>query len=293
MHYIYLVSSVFLSASASIFGGFYGRMTKGKRDASALYTFLVCAAAFVGWVVLFLTDPSFDVMVIPFSVGFGICYAMCQFGLTSALRTGPVALTTLMVNLSLIATVIWVFIFWDAKFSLLAVIGIILVVISFWLCLSTKKGSDKADEKKISLKWFVYAAIAFIGNAGCTIVQRSQQTYSGGQHGKIMMVFAIFFSVVFTFVVYLKSDKSDSKAIIRSRSLAMPILSGVFNVFLNLFVILLATSPISPSVIYPVIAVGALSVSSIFTLAVFKEKLYRWQWIGIAVGAAAVALLSI
>lgn len=293
MHYIYLISSVFLSASSSIIGGFYGRRTKGKRDASALYSLLVCASAFIGWIGLFLTDPSFDVNVIPYSVGFGLSYAICQFGNINALRTGPVALTTLMLNLSLIVTVIWGFIFWDAKFSLLAVVGLVLVAISFWLCLSAKKESDKGAEKKVSLKWFLYAALAFAGNAGCTIIQKTQQMKFNGQHGKIMMVFAILFSVVFSLIVYLKSDKSDSKAIVKSSAVALPIGAGLFNVFLNLFVIFLATSPISPSIIYPVIAVGALSVSSIFTFAVFKEKLHWWQWIGIAVGAVAVVLLSI
>ena len=293
MHYIYLVSSVFLSASSSIIGGFYGRSTKDKRDASALYSLIVCVAAFLGWIVLFLTDPSFDARVIPYSVGFGLSYAICQFGNINALRTGPVALTTLMLNLSLIATVIWGFIFWDAEFSVLAVIGLILVAVSFWLCLSSKKEKDNGAEKKVNLKWFIYAALAFAGNAGCSIIQKTQQMHFAGQHGKIMMVFAIFFSVVFTLVVYLKSDKRDSAAIIKSPSVLLPVGTGVFNVFLNLFVIFLATSPISPSVIYPVIAVGALSVSSIFSFAVFKEKLHWWQWIGIAVGAAAVALLSI
>lgn len=293
MHYIYLVSSTFLAASASIIGEFYGRSTKGKRDASALYSLIVCTAAFLGWIVLFLTDPSFDAHVIPYSVGFGLSYAVCQFGNINALRTGPVALTTLMINLSLIATVIWGFIFWDAKFSLIAVVGLVLVAISFWLCLSTKKEGDKGDEKKIGLKWFIYAALAFAGNAGCSIIQKTQQMHFNGQHGKIMMVFAILFAVVFTLVVYLKSDKRDSKAILKSSAVALPIGTGVFNVFLNLFVIILATSPISPSVIYPVIAVGGLSVASIFTFAVFKEKLHWWQWLGIAVGAVAVVLLSI
>ena len=238
-------------------------------------------------------DPTFDIGVVPYSVGFGLSYAICQFGNINALRTGPVALTTLMLNLSLIATVIWGFIFWGAEFSLLAVIGLILVAVSFCLCLSTKKGSDNGEEKKVNLKWFIYAAMAFAGNAGCSIIQKTQQMHFGGQHGKIMMVFAILFSVVFTLIVYLKSDKRDSKAILKSSAVALPIGTGAFNVFLNLFVIILATSPISPSVIYPVIAVGALSVSSIFTFAVFKEKLHWWQWLGIAVGAAAVALLSI
>ena len=124
MHYLYLVSTVFLSASSSLFGGFYGRMTRGKRDASALYSFIVCISAFIGWVGLFLTDPSFDVRVVPYSVGFGLSYAVCQFGFINALRTGPVALSTLMLNLSLIATVIWGFVFWGAEFSVLAVVGL-------------------------------------------------------------------------------------------------------------------------------------------------------------------------
>ena len=293
MHYLYLISTVFLSASSSLFGGFYGRMTKGKRDASALYSFIVCVSAFIGWVGLFLTDPSFDVRVVPYSVGFGLSYAVCQFGFINALRTGSVALSTLILNLSLIATVIWGFVFWGAEFSTLAVVGLVLVAISFWLCLSTNKESDKGAEKKVSLKWFIYVLFAFVGNAGCSIIQKTQQLKFGGQHGKIMMVIAIIFAVVFTFVVYIRSNKRDTKAIVKSPSVIMPIGSGLLNVLLNLFVIFLATSPISPSIVYPVIAVGGLSVSSIFTLAVFKEKLHWWQWLGILVGAVAVVLLSI
>jgi multidrug transporter EmrE-like cation transporter len=42
-----------------------------------------------------------------------------------------------------------------------------------------------------------------------------------------------------------------------------------------------------------VIAVGGLAVTSIFSLVAFKEKLHWWQWVGVAVGAVAVALLSL
>jgi multidrug transporter EmrE-like cation transporter len=197
-----------------------------------------------------------------------------------------------MLNLSLIATVIWGFLFWGAEFSLIAVVGLALVAVSFWLCLTTKR-TENTEGKRISLKWFIYAAMGFAGNAGCTIIQRTQQRAFDGQHGKLMMVLAIFFSVIFSLVAYLRSNKSDTKAIVKSFAMAMPVSAGLLNVLLNLFVIILATSPISPSIIYPVIAVGALSVSSVFSLVVFKEKLRWWQWIGFAVGAAAVALLSI
>jgi drug/metabolite transporter (DMT)-like permease len=34
-------------------------------------------------------------------------------------------------------------------------------------------------------------------------------------------------------------------------------------------------------------------VNSFFSAFVFKEKMRWWQWVGVAVGAAAVAILSI
>ena len=56
---------------------------------------------------------------------------------------------------------------------------------------------------------------------------------------------------------------------------------------------LMAVTTLSPSLIYPVIGVGSLAVVTIFSLFVFKEKMHWWQWVGVAVGALAVALLSI
>jgi drug/metabolite transporter (DMT)-like permease len=60
-----------------------------------------------------------------------------------------------------------------------------------------------------------------------------------------------------------------------------------------MFVVLLASTPLSPNVIYPTVAVGCLVINSIASAFVFKEKLAWWQWVGILVGAVAVTLLSI
>jgi uncharacterized membrane protein len=58
-------------------------------------------------------------------------------------------------------------------------------------------------------------------------------------------------------------------------------------------VMLLATSILSPSLVYPAISVGGLVLVAIFSLFVFKEKLKWWQWVGIVLGTIATALLSI
>lgn len=290
MDYLYLICTVFLSSGSGILGSFYNRKTVGKRDATALYNFLICSASFLGWVILFLINPSFDARVIPYGIGFGFSYALCMVGLINALRTGPISLTTLFLNLALIATVIWGFFFWGTKPTVLVAIGLVLVIIALWLCLYTGKANDGG---KFSLKWLFYVALAFIGNSGCAIIQKTQQLHFGGKHGNLMMMCGLFFASLFCLVLYLRSDKSDSKAILKKGLVGFPVADGLLNTMHNLIIIILATSDLSPSIIYPTIAIGGLSITCIFSLIVFKERLRWWQWVGIAVGAAAVVLLSI
>ena len=291
MPYLYLVSTLFLSSASGILGSFYNRKTSGMRDATALYNFMICSASFLGWTVLFLIQPSFDARVIPYGIGFGIGYAVCMIGFINALRTGPISLTTLFLNLSLIATVIWGFFFWNSDPSILVIIGLVLVAVALWLCLYTGKENDGVG--KISLKWLFFVALTFVGNSACAIIQKTQQLHFNGNHGNLMMMCGLCFASLFCLVLYLRSDKSDSKEILKKGFGFFPVADGLLNTLHNLIVIILATSTISPSIIYPTIAIGGLAFTCIFSLIVFKEKLRLWQWIGIAVGAVAVAILSI
>ena len=278
-------------SSSSVFGAFYNRKSMERKDALPLYNLLFLLSVFVGWAVLFAITPSFTWRVLPYSLAFGAFYTLCQVGIINALKCGPTTLTSLLLQLSLIAVTAWGFFFWDAKFTWFIGLGLVLVALSLWLCLYT--GKQTSDEgKKISLKWLICALTAFIGNAGCAIVQKTQQMKFSGEYGNMLMLFATGISVVFFLVGYLRSDKRDTRIILKTAS-AFPVFAGGCNLLLNLFVMLMATSTLSPSLIYPVLAVGGLAVTSVFSVIVFKEKLIWWQWLGIAVGAIAVALLSI
>lgn len=288
MPYLYLIVSVFMSASSSVFGKMFNRTNDKKTDATIFYNFFLLSSVCLGWGILFAFDFSFDVNVLWYSALFALCYTVCNIGIINALKYGPATLTALLSGLSLIVTTIWGFIFWDAKLTVFVVLGLILVVCSLTLCLYTKN----KEEKTISWKWIFYVALAFFGNAGCSIVQRTQQVQYNGQHGKMLMLFATAFSVLIYLGVYLKSDKKDNISMIKT-SWWIPVSAGVCNLILNVLVMLMAVTTLSPSLIYPVIGVGSLAVVTIFSLFVFKEKMRWWQWVGVAVGALAVALLSI
>jgi drug/metabolite transporter (DMT)-like permease len=286
MDYIYLICSVFCSAASGVFGTYFNRKVAGKKDTSQFYNVLLLGTVAIGWLFLFLTDFSFDIKVLPYSVLFAFFYATCNIALIQALKCGPVSLTSLILSLSLILTTIWGFFFWDSAFTLPVAVGLILVIISLILCIYTKEDST------ISPKWLFFVFVAFISNAGCSITQRTQQINFNGQHGKMLMAFATLISLVVCLFIYLRSDKSDSPFILKHAGI-FPVVAALCNVGLNMITIILATSKISPSLIYPVIGVGGLAVTLLFSQLAFKEKLRITQWFGILAGAVATVLLSL
>lgn len=288
MDYVYLISTVFLQSALSVLGGFFSRKNRDKKDSGTLYTLLLILSVFSAWIIMFIFDSDATFSVIPYSVLFALGYATALFMMTEALKCGPVVLTSLILQLSLIGATIWGFFFWNDAFTPMVGIGLGLVAASLWLCLYT----GKKESQKISLKWLVCVSLMFIGNAVCTIVQKNQQLDFDGKYGNFTMMVATGLSVIAVFILYLKSDKRDSKEIITT-SWIYPVCAGIMNALANLMVILLATSSLSPSLVYPVISIGALSVTTVFSVLIFKEKMKWWRWCGVAVGAVAVVLLSI
>ena len=290
MPYLYLVGAVIFASSESIFGAYYNKKNEGRKDSSPLYSLLSMVSVFLFWTIMFCANLSATWNVIGYAVLFAFFYTLCNVCMIRALKIGPIALTSLFVQLALVWTTIWGFVFWDAKFTILIAIGLGLVMIAIWLCLYQREKEGK--ECKISIQWLIYAVLSSLANAGCSITQRTQQIQYDGQYGDFLMLIATLISVGICLLAYLKSDKTDSLLILKKTGY-LPIFSGIFNGVLNLFVILLAMSTLSPTLIYPVIGVGGLMLTTIISTLVFKEKMRWWQWMGVLVGTIAVVLLSV
>ena len=91
---------------------------------------------------------------------------------------------------------------------------------------------------------------------------------------------------------FIIAKKPNVKQVLKN-SWYFPLGAGVSSALGNLFIVLLASTPLSPNLIYPAVAVGCLAIASAVSAFIFKEKLAWWQWLGILVGALAVTLLSI
>ena len=86
MPYVYLILSVFMSASSSVFGKVFNRSNEKCKDSSALYNLLLMSSVCISWGLLFVTDFSFETSVLLYSLGFSVCYTVCNVGLINALK---------------------------------------------------------------------------------------------------------------------------------------------------------------------------------------------------------------
>jgi drug/metabolite transporter (DMT)-like permease len=289
MDYLILAGAVVCASTSSIFGGFFNRSLSGKRGTSAFYNFFQLLTVFVGWTLLLIIDFEFNVAVIPYAVAFGIAYCVSTFGAINALRTGPVLLTSLITQFSLIATTIWGFFFWGSKVSLLVVIGLVLVAVALFFCIYTKGDS----ENRVSLKWILWVLVCFVGNSAASIVARTQQIDFGGRFKGQFIALATVITLVISIFMYAKSEKRHSAEMLK-KSGYLPVASGVLNALYSVLILVLSTSRVVPvNLLYPTAGVGSIALVSLFAQFVLKEKMTNLQWTGLVIGAVAIALLSI
>jgi len=288
MEYIYLIGAVCFSAMLSIMGALFNKVNENGENFSAFYNFIVTTSAFIVWGIIYIMESGFEWGVLLYSTLYGICYTCALMGLICALKCGKVSLTSFIKQLSLVGVAVWGALFWNATLDVNVVIGIILIIPSMYLCFK----STGNDEKSISLRWLICILMLFVGNAGCSIVQKYQQMTFDGNYGSMLMFFGCGFSAVVCFILYKRRDvTSHSKMNIRR--IGYPVMAGISSALLNLFIIRLALSSLSPAVIYPVIAVGGMLVTILFSVTVCKEKLNLYQWFGLMIGVIAVVFLNL
>ena len=287
MPYLYLAIAVLGSSGVSIASGYFARKTVGKKGAQPAFLLMETAFIFLAWTVMYLANPSFDLGVLPYSVGFGAFLVFALTGSIKAISNGSVAMTALVNQSSMIAVSVWGLLFWGEVFTWQTGVGLVLVLVALCLCLMPGKGEGVS----VTGKWLLFATMLFVGNAGASIVQRSEQMAFQGAHGNMLMCFALLIGVAYGVINFLRSDRSQTREVVRAGGV-WPVLAGGANVAMNVAVILLATTTLPASLIYPAISIGGLAFSTLYSRFVFGERLSAVQWLGMGLGVTATLLLA-
>ena len=109
-------------------------------------------------------DMQWSASYLPYSLIFGVFYAVAIAGSVFAVAVGPLSLTALVISLSLMIPTVYGIIFLNEPIGITAVLGLVLLVISL-VMVNFQKG-----EKNINVKWVIFAGLAFVGNGVCKIL---------------------------------------------------------------------------------------------------------------------------
>ena len=207
-----LVSSLLLTAT--VFGCTIQQVAKkayNRKVSGGTFTFTALSIVFALIVFLISSGGKFDFnsAIILYAIGFALSYSAASIGSFLAISTGPISITSLIVQYSLIIPTLHGLIFlgeFEKKNPIFLFSGLGLLLISLFLVNMEKKG----EEKKISLKWIVFAILAFVGNGACSTVQKVQQIEFNKAYKSEFMIIALIISFV---VLGANSSSNNSSCV--------------------------------------------------------------------------------
>ena len=212
---------------------------QGILFTAALFAMAVFCAASGG-------SLRFDVAYLPYSLVFAVSYSMSFVFQLLALSCGSMALTMLIQSYSLLLPAFYGIVFLKEPVGAAFYAGIVLLV----LCLFLICFDQGAGTAAVSWKWVLFAALSFLGNGMCSVVQKMEGENLGSVYRNEFMIAALLMILPVFGVWGLIREKSAARMFFR-RGWYWGALCGVLNGGVNLSVLVLAQS---------MPAVGVLSV---------------------------------
>lgn len=280
----YLILAVITVAQSA--GSVLAKLYDIKTDKRSAYVYGGCSAFFAAMFFFVASGGvEFNPGFLGYSLGFGAAYATALVSTTLAFRFGSVALTTLVISLSLIIPTLYGIIFLNESVGAWLVVGLIMLILS--LCLiNMKKGSDR-----INVKWAIFAGFASLGNGMCSTVQKMEQVAFSGAYKNEFMIAALLMVSVICFAAALVTERREIAYCIK-KGVIYTIFYGICNGTLNLLVMVLGNM-MPASLMFPLISafgiIGSFAVGRLF----FKEKLSKVQLLGLLAGIVSIIFFNL
>lgn len=280
---------------AVVFALTLGNLTKAaysRKQSTSPYLFTALGALFSG--IFFLCYNRFrfelDRRTIILSAAFAFCYLACDITTLLSMSIGSISVSSMISSFSLLIPTLFGIFYWHEAANALFWIGAVLFCVS--VVLVNINGRYDGKKKKIDYAWLIYITVMFFANGGCSVFQTYHQRTGGAGFKAEFMIIAMTFVFASNGIISLFILKGNTAAYSKA---ACPygMAYGLLNGGVNLGVMHLAGSGlIKQSVFFPVISAGSLVLVLIATLIIFKERLNKAQYAGIAVGIASIVLLQ-
>ncbi len=198
-----------------------------------------------------------------------------------------ISITTVANKMSLVIPVIIGLTWWGESANLFIISGIILALLAIYLT-STVKGKLAFNPKFL---WLIVVIFVGQGIADATISYAQKEMVPANTGGGFLSL--VFFFAALLGSIFLIYEVVAKGARIKFKNIIWGILLGVPNYFtLKFFIGALQNSGLDDAQIFPVINMGVIVMMAFIGLVAFREKLSKFNWIGIFVAVVSIALIT-
>lgn len=205
-----------------------------------------------------------------------------------AIQTAGITLTSLMQRMSLVLTVTFAVILFKEHLGYIEITGIFLAILA--IIAINQKGKKFNLSGSTPFPWVLFAVlllasvieIILLYAEKTHIVGKSQMAFTTHSFGCA----AVFGWIAFGWLWFRKKLK------ITSRDLIAGILLGIPNFFSIYLLMVMLNQGWNGSILYPMINVTVLLLSTMVAVMAFREKLSRINWIGIVLATFAILFIA-
>ena len=284
-----LLLTILLMLLINIFRNAFGQ--RGLQNKSDALMFNILISLFSLVVVLIFGKgfnlPSVYTQLL--GILFGIATGLGMLFTTWAMACGPMSYTILIVSCAMLLPTFSGALFWNEPISLSQYAGVVLLILSLFC------GMNPKHDKRITFKWALNSAGAFLCSGLVGVMQKIHQSsvHKDELSPFLFIAFAVSALFMFGLCCYYRLKEGLRITIFRREnrgrvwllSLGIGICTGATNC-LNLYL-----SGVLPSVLFfPVTNGSVIVLSALAAKLFFNEKMERNQIVGVVSGALGVAL---
>ena len=288
IYYFLLLFSIILSVCKSSLYNAYAQKSEPTIEATFRFNAISYGVAtIIALVGVLISASELSATTILCAFFYAVIVISLQTISITAMRVGAMSTTSICVMYGMIIPSVAGPIFWKEPISFLQIAGIALMIVSLWLI----KGKIQMQQQKITKKWAVLAAFAFVLSGMAGVMEKIHQS-TGAKDERLQFVFAACaFMFVFSLAARWITRKSDHKASAKStKTLAM--LSGMV-IGLYSTVNLILSGKLDSMIYYPIANGGAMLLTVLVSVIVFKERFDKPRIIGTVMGLLGILCLSI
>lgn len=223
------------------------------------------------------------------AVGLGIVFVSSLFVIAEVTAKSGISVAQVANRMAVVIPISIAILCYGDNLSLAKMIGIALAIASVYL-VSHKEAEGKPAQKL----WWLFPLIIFVcsGIIDSTINYAQRNLLSENDFDAFLStIFAtafVFGSMALIYQLTVKKEKFQLQAI------PAGIILGTINFATMYFIVMALNSNIlEPSVLFPINNLSVLTISTLVSVLVYKEKLSSKNWIGIALSILAILILGL